>query len=197
MHKKNYILIIVILLSFTGWNAYAGDIDKSKAIKIKAGLLYNTIKMTTWPESSFINSEPITILFLGKDHNKLGSYFESQVRSRSLTAKGRKLAVKQLTRTELDDVVREELKQCHILFIMSSYKGPVMELLLAIGNRPVLLVGESSSFPKEGGMISFSIEKKHVSISVNLDAIKKTDLKISAQFLQHATIVNGSKHTRH
>jgi len=189
MVKKNYILIIAIVLSLIGLNAYAGDIDKSKANKIKAGLLYNMAKMTTWPESSFINGEPISILFLGKDYNEIGSYFESQIRSRSLTVKGRKLAVKEIARTELDDVVREELKQCHILFIMSSYKGSIMELLLAIGDRPVLVVGESSSFPKEGGMIGLSIEKKRIGISVNLDAVKKNDLSISAQLLQHAKIV--------
>jgi hypothetical protein len=146
-------------------------------------------KMITWPENSFKNSEPISILFLGKDYNDIGSYFEKQVRNRSLTVKGRKILVKQLTRKGLDDVVRKELKQCHILFIMSSYKGPVMELLHAIGNRPVLVVGETSSFPKEGGMIGLSIEKKRVGISVNLDAVKNKNLKISAQFLQHAKIV--------
>jgi len=134
MGKKNYILIIVMLLSLIGWNAYAEDIDKFKANKVKAGLLYNMAKMITWPESSFINDEPIVILFLGKDHNEIGNYFKSQVQARSLTVQGRKLAVKQLTRTELDNVVRKEVKQCHILFIMLSYKGPIMKLLYSIGS---------------------------------------------------------------
>ena len=187
--KKNNCILIVSLLSLIGWNAYAGDIDKSKVNKIKAGLLYNMAKMTTWPESGFINDEPIVILFLGKDHNEIGNYFKSQVQSLSLTVKGRKLAVKQLTRTKLDDVVRKEVKQCHILFIMSSYKGPILELLHAIGDSPVLVVGETSSFSIEGGMIGLSIEKKRVKISVNLDAVKGKDLKISAQLLQHAKIV--------
>jgi len=134
MGKKNYILIIVMLLSLIGWNAYAEDIDKFKANKVKAGLLYNMAKMITWPESSFINDESIVILFLGKDHNEIGNYFKSQVQARSLTVQGRKLAVKQLTRTELDNVVRKEVKQCHILFIMLSYKGPIMKLLHSIGS---------------------------------------------------------------
>ena len=189
LHKKNCIMIIVVLLSFAGLNANAADIDKSMVNKVKAGLLYNMVKMTSWPGSSFKNNEPITMLFLGEDHNKIGSYFESQVRSRSLTVKGRKLSVKKNGSEKLNDVVREELRQCHMLFIMSSYKGPILELLQAIGDRPVLVVGESSSFPQEGGMIGLNIEKKHVSISVNLDAVKKKDLKISAQLLQHAKIV--------
>jgi hypothetical protein len=189
LHKKNCMMIIVMLLSFTGWYADAADIGKSKANKVKAGLLYNMVKMTSWPESSFINNEPITMLFLGEDYNGISSYFESQVRSRSLAVKGRKLAVKEIARTELDDVVREALKQCHMLFIMSSYKGPILELLQAIGDRPVLLVGESSSFPQDGGMIGLSVVKKRVSISVNLDAVNNADLKISAQLLQHAKIV--------
>jgi hypothetical protein len=189
MSRKIYILLVIIILSFIGGGVFAGTIDKSKANKIKAGLLYNMTKMVTWPENSFVDDKPVSILFLGKDDNEIGSYFESQVRSRSLTVKGRKISVKQISQTELDDVVREKIKKCHILFIMSSYKGPILKLLHAIGNRPVLVVGESSSFPEEGGMIGLSIEKKRVSISVNLDAVKNTDLKISAQFLQHAKIV--------
>lgn len=189
MVERNYILITVMLLSLIGWNAYGGDIDKSKVNKVKAGLLYNMTKMITWPENSFIDDEPISILFLGKDYNEIGSYFESQVRSRSLTLKGRKILVKQLAKAELNDVVRKEVKKCHILFIISSYKGSILKLLHAIGKKPVLLVGESSSFLLEGGMVGLSIEKKHVGISVNLDAVNNSDLKISAQLLQHAKIV--------
>jgi len=55
-------------LSFIRGGVFAGTIDKSKANKIKAGLLYNMTKMVTWPESSFKNNEPISILFLGKDY---------------------------------------------------------------------------------------------------------------------------------
>jgi hypothetical protein len=189
LHKKNCIMIIVVLLSFAGLNANGANIDKSMANKVKAGLLYNMVKMTSWPESSFIDNEPITVLFLGEDYNEIGSYFDSQVGPGSLAVKGRELAVKEIRRTELDDVVREALKQCHVLFIMSSYEGPILELLQTIGDRPVLVVGESSSFPQDGGMIGLSVVKKRVSISVNLDAVNNADLKISAQLLQHAKIV--------
>lgn len=188
---KNYIGLIIILLSLMQGNAYAGDIDKSKANKIKASLLYNMTKMITWPKGSFLNNEPISILFLGADTNGIGGYFVSEARSRSLIVKGRKLVVKQLVRPKLDDVLRKELKQCHILFIMSSYKGSIMELLYAIGNNPVLVVGETSSFPTEGGMIGLSVNKGHIGISVNLDAVEKKDLSISAQLLQHAIIVKS------
>jgi len=191
VYKRSYILIIALLLSFTGWNANAEDIDKSKANKIKAGLLYNIAKMITWPENSFTNNDLINILFLGTDTNGIGLYFESQARSQSLTVNGRMLAVKRLSHTELDEVVRKQLHQCHILFILSSYKGSVLEMLHTIKNSPMLIVGETSSFPINGGMIGLSVGKKHVRISVNLDAIKNSELKISAQFLQHVTIVGS------
>ena len=189
MAKKNSILLLVLFLVFTGWNSHARDIDTTKMNKTKAGLLYNMIKMTTWPESSFIASEPISILFLGKDDSEIGSYFKSQVQSRLLTVKGRKLEVSEMPSTKLDDVIRKGLAHCHVLFILSSYKGDIMELLLSLGDRPVLVVGESSSFPAQGGMVGLGIEKKHVTISVNIGAVEKNDLKISAQLLQHANIV--------
>ncbi len=191
--KKIIIWTAVILLFFTGSNGYPNDIDTSKVNKIKAGLLYSMAKMVTWPETSFENSDPITLLFIGNDSEGIGSYFVSQVQSRSLLVKGRILSVKQLFRTEFDDVVKEEVKKCQILFVLSSYKSPVLELLQAIGNRSVLVVGESSSFPKEGGMIGLSIEKKRIGISVNLDAVKNKNLKISAQLLQHAKIIKTTK----
>jgi len=191
MYKRSYLLIIALLLTFTGWNANTESIDKSKVNKIKAGLLYNMAKMISWPENSFTNNDPINILFLGTDTNGIGRYFESQARSQSLTVNGRMLAVKRLARNELDEVVRKQLTQCHILFILSSYKGSVLEMLHTIKNSPMLIVGETSSFPINGGMIGLSVGKKHVRISVNLDAIKNSELKISAQFLQHVTIVGS------
>lgn len=191
--KKIYIWVAIILLFFAGSKVYPNDIDTSKVNKIKAGLLYNMAKMVTWPETSFENNDPITLLFIGDNSGGIGSYFASQVRSRSLTVKGRTLSVKQLFRTEFDDVVREEVKKCHILYILSNYKSPILELLQTIGNRSVLVVGESSNFPKKGGMIGLSIEKKRVGISVNLDAVKNQKLAISAQFLQHAKIMKTEK----
>jgi hypothetical protein len=148
-------------------------------------------KMITWPEGSFVDDEPLSILFLGKDYDGMGSYFESQVRSRSLAVKNRNISVKQLTQTDLDDVVAKGLRRVHILYIMSSYKGPIFELFRAIGEKPVLVVGDSSRFPIAGAMVGLDVEEKNVSISVNLNAIKKANLKISARLLQHAKIVTG------
>jgi hypothetical protein len=189
LNRKNHLLVIVILLCMTGWNAYAQDIDKSKANKVKAGLLYNMAKMITWPETSFKDTDGISIVFLGEDYNEIGRYFDTQAKSRSLTVNGRKFVVKEIRSTDLNDAVRKELSSCHILFILSSYTGSILDLLHIIGNNPTLVIGESSSFPEEGGMIGLSIEAKHIGISVNLDAINKTELKISAQLLQHATII--------
>ena len=191
MSRKIHILLVIIILFFIRGGVFAETIDKSKVNKVKVGLLYNMAKMITWPEGSFIDDEPVSILFLGKDYNEIGNYFASQVRSRSLTVNGRNISVKQLSQTKLDDVVRNDVKKCHILYIMSSYRDPIMELLRAIGKRPVLVVGDSSRLPLEGGMIGLGIEKKRVSISVNLDAVKNADLKISVQLLQHAKIVKS------
>ena len=191
MNRRTHTLIIVFILSLIGASVFAEDIDKSKAIKVKAGILYHIAKMITWPEGSFVDDAPLSILFLGKDYDEMGSYFESQVRSRSLTVKNRNISVKQLAQTELDDVVAKALKRTHILYIMSSYKGSIVELLRAIGKKPVLVIGDSSRFPIAGAMIGLDVEKKNISISVNLGAIMNANLKISAQLLQHAKIVKG------
>ena len=189
MVMKNYKLTLILLLYVTGWNAYPADIAKYSDDKVKASLLYNIGKMVSWPAHSFKTGEPILILFLGKDNNELGSYFDAKVRSRALTIHGRKLAVKLVDRSKLDRVVRKELKQCHILFVFSTYNGSLSKLLHAIGNRPVLVIGESSSFSNDGGMIGLYVEKERICISVNLDATAKKDFLISAQLLQHAIIV--------
>ena len=147
--------------------------------------------MISWPKESFVDDEPLTILFLGKDFYNMGSYFKSQVQSRSLTVQGRNISVKQLTQIKLDDVIEKVLKRTHILYIMSSYKGSIAELLRAIGKKPVLVIGDSSRFPILGAMIGLDVSNKNISISVNLSAIKNANLEVSAQLLQHAKIVKG------
>lgn len=191
MNRREKILTILFILPFLAASALGQVFDESKATKIKAALLYHMTKTVAWPDASAMADEPLAILFLGKDYNEMGKYFESQIRARSIAGKSRRISVKRLTQTEFDDVLAEELRRIHMLYIMSSYNGSIAELVRAIGKRPVLVVGDSARYALEGGMIGLDIKEKHVSISINLDAVKNANLEISAQLLQHAIIVKG------
>jgi hypothetical protein len=83
----------------------------------------------------------------------------------------------------------EQVKDCHILYIGANEERRVAQVLKALGGRQVLTVGESDLFPRKGGMVSMVNRKGRIRLSVNLQAIKASELPVSSKLLQLAEIV--------
>ncbi len=67
-----------------------------------------------------------------------------------------------------------------------------LPLLLPKIKGPVLTVGETQEFVKQGGMIALCLEGKKVRVDINLDASGRAGLKISSRLLWLARKVTGS-----
>lgn len=175
--------------------ARAAKVDDEKVAKIQAGCIFHMAQLVTWPDSKFKDKDsPIVIGFIGNETGFIADYFASQ--SNKYTAQGRKLVVKRFqmpdakgkitSRVELFD---KELRQTHILFIGMQGVPKYRILLEALSKSNVLTVGGSSEFTDGGGMSALTVEKNKLVIRVNLASVNQSELKISAQFLQHAIIV--------
>jgi hypothetical protein len=81
-----------------------------------------------------------------------------------------------------------DLRQCQILFISASQKGSLKEILKALQGAPVLTVSDLGHFPSDGGMITFAQEGGRILLTVNLEAVKKTGINVSARLLQVAKL---------
>ncbi|MDB6019845.1 MAG: hypothetical protein JWR19_4334, partial [Pedosphaera sp.] len=101
------------------------------------------------------------------------------------TVNGRALEVRQIGSLG-------ELKNCQMVFICSSEKKRLPEILKAVGDASVLTVGETDNFTEAGGMINLVREGNKVRFEINDNAARRVRLKISSKLLSLARKKGGA-----
>lgn len=147
--------------------------------QVKAAFLFNFAKFVEWPAGSFPDaSAPLQICVLGRDP------FGEELRSitNEKLVNGRKLEVHQVADLQ-------HARSCHILFVASSGKTPVKQIVEALRGTSVLTVGDTKGFAEQGGMINFVLESDRVQFEVSCKAAEQAGLKISSKLLSVAKLV--------
>jgi hypothetical protein len=149
--------------------------------QLKAVFLFNFVQFVEWPASAHATKvSPIVIGIVGE--NLFGDALDDAVKGEKVG--GRSLTVRRFK--EGDD-----LTACHVLFVASSLKGTVGELLRELQGRPVLTVGETPGFAARGGVINFVMANKKVHFEANREAATRQGLTISSKLLALARVVDG------
>jgi hypothetical protein len=146
--------------------------------QIKAAFLFNFAKFVEWPPAAFPGaSSPFVIGVLGE--NPFGGDLERTIRGK--TVGNRRFVIKEVASMA-------EARDCHILFISTSERKRLAEVLEALRGVSVLTVGEMDGFTEGGGMINFAREARgtRVRFQVNNEAAKKAGMKISSKLLSLA-----------
>jgi len=165
----------------------------SREYKVKAAFLYNFIKFVDWPNGKTPDpNQSITIGIIGKD--PFGKAFEpvkdKKVKGKRVVVKRFKSVVelKKLGEKGKDELNRqtEATKKCHLLFVCSSEKKVLKEIMDAVRDSPVLTVGDAKDFLKSGGIIKFVMEKQKVRFEISDAAAKRSKLQLRSQLLRLA-----------
>jgi hypothetical protein len=82
----------------------------------------------------------------------------------------------------------EEATPCDIL-VVSGYPAPVEEILAAMGDAPVLTIGDAPDFARRGGSIGLVRDGSRIALEINRGALDARRLRVSSQLLRLATIV--------
>jgi YfiR/HmsC-like len=169
---------LLILLAMTRHTAAA---QSASEYQVKAAFLYNFAKFVEWPPSGFRDATaPLQICILGRD--PFGQGLRDLVNTK--TVNGRKL--------EVDYMVDMQLaRACHILFIASSEKARVKQILESMRGTIALTVGDTEGFAEQGGMINFLLDNDRVLFEVNRNAAEQAGLRISSKLLSVAKAVIG------
>jgi len=148
--------------------------------EVKAAFIFNFAKFVEWPQGSFPDDHtPIGLCVTN------GNPFAGALESiRGKTVKGREIVIRQCKEIE-------DMASCHILYVGSSEKRRLAQLLPLIKDRRILTVGDEKGFAQMGGIINFIIVDNKVSFEINVDAAKRAGLEISSKLLRLAEIVRG------
>jgi YfiR/HmsC-like len=178
------IAILPIILAATILNAQ--NTAGSSEYLIKAGFIYNFANLVQWPAASFAQPDsPIVIVILGEDH--FGTTLDRALEGKKVNARSfiikRARSVYELQRT------LGSQKECQILYVSSSEMPHLGEAIQMLKGVPVLTIGETPGFAKNGGIINLILEDNKVRFEVNVEAAKAADLNISSRLLALARIV--------
>ena len=199
---KVYILIVLALSLFAVPIAATVRAESvlSPEYQIKAAFLFNFIKFVDWPEDKWAqDNETVTIGIIGED--PFDAIFEPL---KSKQVKGKRVIVKhfagfkELKKTGRKDKAGlrrqiEALRKCHVLFICSSEKDSLAEIIEALHGFHVLTVSETADFLETGGIINFLMKDKKVAFEINITAARQADLTIRSRFLRLAERVVEEK----
>lgn len=170
------VLLAAIAVAFAGTRAQA---DESVEYKIKAGCLFKFLQFVEWPAEAFKDKEAPFILGVLGD-NPFGDVLDQTVRDRNVD--GRKVVVRRYKDAKA-------ARESHVLFV--GLKGEQLtNALIDLKGSAVLTVGECAVFIESGGIVRFVIREDKVGFEMNPETGKKAGLKIGAQLLRLAKIVN-------
>jgi hypothetical protein len=151
--------------------------DEPTEYRVKAVFLLNFTKFIEWPAAAFEASDsPIAICILGDD--PFGSEMDRIVAGELVN--GRKVTVQRIKHAPPP-------KSCQVLFAGESEKDTV-KTLRGLGPG-ILTVGEGEGFVRQGGMIGFIVESRHVRFEINRTEAESAGIKVSSRLLNVAKSV--------
>ncbi|MBC7839187.1 MAG: YfiR family protein [Nitrospiraceae bacterium] len=176
-------LALAMLAGLTMLSPWAGHSQAAAGTEqeLKIAFLYNFAKFVEWPEKQLVSVEHVfSICIIGNDkmHEMAGQLL------RDKQIQGRKV-VTYVPRSP------EQIRKCQILFVDSSATERIEGEWGVIGNAPILTVGETESFVRQGGIIHFFVEEGTIRFAISPKAAERAELKISSKLLKLGRIVEA------
>ena len=151
--------------------------------QLKAVFLFNFTQFVDWPPGSFDSDQsPLVIGILGE--NPFGSYLDE-------TVSGEKVNKHPVVVRYYKD--GEDVDNCHLLFINLPDAKKRKQAIDALKGKNILTVGDASGFSNEGGMIRFFTRNNKISLQINLEASKSSELVFSSKLLRLAAIYKSGE----
>ena len=175
IRRASVLALLAILLTAP----FAAGAKLTHEYDLKAAFLFHFAQFVQWPPEALPDKNtPLTIGILGED--PFGKSLDEIVANESVG--GHKLLVRRFQRVSQAD-------SCHILFISSSEKSRLDQVLSVVNRRSILTVGETKDFAQRSGMIGFVVAEKRLRLAINLAAANAARLTISSKLLRQSEIV--------
>lgn len=162
MLKKAALALAAALTSAMPARAASGELSE---YEVKAAFLVNFAKFTEWPAAAFGGtSTPLQVGIVGND--PFGAGLDDAVRGKLIG--GRSMAVKRVD-------WRDDLTAFHIVFISSSEKRRLKDILRRLDASAVLTVSDIDTFISDSGLIAFVNQSNRIRFEVNAGATRPED----------------------
>ncbi|MCP5158662.1 MAG: YfiR family protein [Gammaproteobacteria bacterium] len=171
--KIAFILTAVFLFQAT--SVYA---DSTAEHGVKIGFVYNFAKFIEWPSRVFATvAAPLRLCVLGEA---------------PLNGKLRLLSQRQAQGRSIDVTINppaRDWRSCHMLYLGADETSQLKAVQRILDQAPVLTISDIPNFAHQGGIIELYIENDRVQFAINLTTARRAGLKLNAQMLRMAKIV--------
>jgi hypothetical protein len=149
---------------------------KPTEYEVKATYLYKFGRFVEWPAKlTQAQSDSFSICVLG--HDPFGPALNVMIADETIA--GKSVTAKRVP-------TPHEAANCRVLFIGSSERARLKQILTALGDSSVLTVSDLPEFTQRGGMVQFISEGDRVRFEVNLVAAERAGLTLSSELLKVA-----------
>ena len=172
------LLLVTAFLSPSSSRAAGGD-PAPKEYEIKGQFVTRFAHFVIWPATVFpAPNSPLTIGTLGREPFQ---QFRAAIERRNVN--GHPLVLK-MVKTPADAA------ECQVLVIGASEARRAKHFLHTLRESPVLTIGESDEFLKQGGIINFVLQPDQtLSFEINIEAARRAGIEIRSQLLRNARSV--------
>ncbi len=149
--------------------------------KIKAGIIYNFLKLTTWPDAAVRAKGGLSVCLLGGD--PFGGYLYPL---EGKTAQQRLISITKIYSADA-------AAGCSLVFVHRNEADSLPDILKAVAESPALTVSDIEGFAEMGGMVELAKENEHISLYVNENEARASGIRISDGILKLAKRVSTKK----
>lgn len=160
--------VLALPLPRLAWPSRTLEAAQVSDAQVKAAFLFNFAIFVQWPEP---NHGPLVIGIAGDD--AFAEIVAQTVRGRNANA--RELQTRRLA-------IGDDPAGCHIVFMGALRAHDAAALMRSI-HGPVLTVGETAQFLREGGMVRFYVESNKVRFQISQKTAEAAGLKVSSHVL--------------
>jgi len=167
---KNITIIFLLSLTilFSPLSSYESE------SKLEVVIIGKAAKFIKWEEDKSDNFI-ITVL-----SNPYGSLFDE-------IFKGKKVKNKDIKVVYIDTI--DELQHSHVLYIPTSKKNELPDILNKVKNKNILTVSSIRGFAQKQGILQIYFVAQKVKLKINLDVAKNEDLHINSTLLRISEVV--------
>ena len=172
-NKRNITFILISLLMICS-NA------KSQSVEyfVKASFIEKFARFTEWQPNSINESFVIGVLGENPFYNELEKL------SKKTKIKDKPVTVKYFQNLS-------EVQKCQVLFISSSEKNNITEIIKTLSKMNVLLIGDSPGYAEKGVHFNFYYKKNEtLHFEINMKSLVNANLKTDIQLLSLGKIIN-------
>jgi hypothetical protein len=182
MRRFTALCLVLLVACLAGQSTLYAAERKTSApgeLAVKTAFVYNFIKFVEWPQTA-LRTKTIRLCVLdGEGSSVLFSDLD-----------GQEVVGRHLTVSPVQDP--SEASVCDILFITAAPSIRLNSMLDAVAGHPILTIGDTAGYGRQGIMINMYLENKRVRFEINVERARSSGLRISTKLLNLAGKVYGA-----